>query len=448
MTTRQGQPLGSAAVRHDLDELLHIISDRFAYSRANDFDYEGAIATLAAGCRGGTTVHRFGFQVCELLAGFIDGHIRVEPYRLAEGSLPVILEPLQGRVLAVKPDRSAFMIPDLPYLESIDSVPLNRWLAAAARVVPCGTPQYVFFRSVEHLLDIQHWRSVLGLATTPHVVLGLTDVEGERSTTLTVPVAPGPTARNAPWPDVGSRVLDDNIGYLRLRSMRDETADHVVQQMLAFKDSRALIIDVRDNRGGLRSPLLALFPYLMAKDEDPEVGSVAAYRLWSGYPENHLDARSMFSLTSSRVGRAERRVIECFARRFEPELDNRNGGFSDWHYLLLSGPAPYHYSAPVIVIQNDKCFSATDIFLGALRSRPNVSLLGLPSSGGSAFGVYHTLPRSGVRIRMASMISFQPNGLLYDTRGIPVDHRVEPDPADFVAGGRDTVLAHAVRKLT
>jgi C-terminal processing protease CtpA/Prc len=96
---------------------------------------------------------------------------------------------------------------------------------------------------------------------------------------------------------------------------------------------------------------------------------------------------------------------------------------------------------------DDRCFSATDIFLGALKGLPNVTLVGRASGGGSGFKQAFTLPRSGIEIRCASMASFTPAGLLYDRRGIEPDVAVEPEPGYFLEGGSDEVLEKA-RDLT
>ena len=110
------------------------------------------------------------------------------------------------------------------------------------------------------------------------------------------------------------------------------------------------------------------------------------------------------------------------------------------------GKGVHHYDRPVIVLQDSGCFSATDIFLGAFEGIPGVTLLGVPSGGGSGRSRKVTLPRSGVRLRVSSMASFQPGGKLYDGNGVHPDVIVEPTPGDWI-GRSDSMLDAAVARI-
>jgi hypothetical protein len=66
--------------------------------------------------------------------------------------------------------------------------------------------------------------------------------------------------------------------------------------------------------------------------------------------------------------------------------------------------------------------------------------MGTPSAGGSARAQGFMLPNSRIEVRCASMVSYRPDGRLYDTRGIEVDIEIRPAPADLVVGGADRVL--------
>ena len=143
------------------------------------------------------------------------------------------------------------------------------------------------------------------------------------------------------------------------------------------------------------------------------------------------------------------RAIDVAARRFEPEWTLPDG-FSEWHYLVLDRtghPDEYWYDRPVVVISDAGCFSATDIFLGALAMHPRVTLLGAASSGGSARSQRFRLSNSGIEVACASMASFRPDGRLYDGRGVEVDVEVPADPGDFLFGGGDRRLSAAMRLL-
>jgi C-terminal processing protease CtpA/Prc len=98
----------------------------------------------------------------------------------------------------------------------------------------------------------------------------------------------------------------------------------------------------------------------------------------------------------------------------------------------------------VVLIDSD-CFSATDVVAGALRGLPRVTLLGRATAGGSGRAQTHRLP-SGLRVRLSTMASFQPDGTPYDGVGIAPDIAVEPAATDFL-GRTDRVLDAALARL-
>jgi hypothetical protein len=51
---------------------------------------------------------------------------------------------------------------------------------------------------------------------------------------------------------------------------------------------------------------------------------------------------------------------------------------------VIYGAENYRYERPVVVPMNYQCFSATEIFMAGLWGVRDVTLLGTPSSGGSA----------------------------------------------------------------
>lgn len=102
----------------------------------------------------------------------------------------------------------------------------------------------------------------------------------------------------------------------------------------------------------------------------------------------------------------------------------------------------YHYQKPVMVLLNGKSFSATDVFLSAMKRMKNVLLVGTPSSGGSAYSREVTLGETQLVLRIGTMASFEADGRLFDGNGIHPDVLVEPVP-EYYIGGRDNVLGRS-----
>jgi C-terminal processing protease CtpA/Prc len=222
--------------------------------------------------------------------------------------------------------------------------------------------------------------------------------------------------------------------------MDGEAARRIREWMPRLRDARGIIVDVRGNGGGTREALLALHPWLAGT----RVASVAKHRL--AFPKDHLDARFMTRVDE--LEGDERKAAKAFLAAFKPEWEPPKARFSEWHVLMLPEGAPGdRYGGKVVILMDDRCFSATDIFLGALKGLPNVTLMGRASGGGSGFAQPFTLPRSGITVRCASMASFTPWGALYDLRGIEPDVPVDVSPGYFLAGGEDAMLVRATEIL-
>lgn len=219
--------------------------------------------------------------------------------------------------------------------------------------------------------------------------------------------------------------------------------------MIEFKDTRGLIVDVRGNGGGSRDALRALASYLLSPNDPPRVASAAKYRLHPSFDSQHLEARFMYPPDSQQWSKAEKEAIAAFAKSFKPEWTPTEDQFSEWHYMVLSRmdkPEIEHYGKPVVVLCDSGCFSATDIFLAALKGMPNVTLMGTASSGGSARSISSRVPIVNLRIKLASMASFQPNGKLYDGNGVIPDIQIESNP-NYLIGKSDDVLKRAVEHV-
>jgi C-terminal processing protease CtpA/Prc len=76
----------------------------------------------------------------------------------------------------------------------------------------------------------------------------------------------------------------------------------------------------------------------------------------------------------------------------------------------------------------------------------DVTLLGTASGGGSALAQTVRLSAVPVRIRLATMASFQADGKLFDRNGVTPDVVVEARP-EFHIGGRDNQREQAVKRI-
>ena len=432
----------------DIMEFRHRLDDQFAYRHWKNVPLDAELGRIADSLPATVEVDELAKELRRLLMRFGDGHAMVRSPFESPGSLylPFLLADSADGLVAFAPDRSGFLAPGRPHVVAIDGMTIDDFMDAGRPWMVDGSEQLVRRRIIRGFRGLAWVREQLGQPASDHVNCLLASGEDDPDPIeMTLPMA-----RRMPtygsWPRRDSGILDSNIGYLRIPEMSDRMVPHIRSAMADFRRTKGLVIDVRGNGGGTRSPLLVLAGYLRGPDESPWVASIARYRLSERFDEDHLEARFMKRADDSDWSSAQREAIASAAADFEPEWD-RAEGFSDWHYLVLdrTGAAgEYFYDKPVVVLSDSGCFSATDIFLGALSGRPRVTLVGRPSGGGSARAQGFRLSNSGIEVRCASMASFRPGGRLYDGRGVDVDVVIDSKSEFFLKKGRDVVLEAAV----
>ncbi len=400
-----------------------------------------------------------------------DGHASVSGWQRAapDGYLPVLLSEAEEGVVAYTPDRSGLMNEDYPYVTEIDGVPIDRWIEAASAYVTAGSDQMVRRRSLGVMRWVNLVRRELELPEDDQVSFTLSDGRGLESGVRVAVAEDRPLYGD--WPRGETRVLESGIGYMRLASMQPsrefrlrmareglgssetESAwmDALITEFDSLADCPALIIDVRGNGGGVREPTVALMQRIMDADSEPVVVNAARARISrrqdAGDTDGYLDNRMLYPEAWDGWSEEERSAIAHFRERFEPAWTPEGGSFSDWHYMVVSPSerSPQN-PRPVVVLIDDGCFSATDIFAAAMGELPNVTLMGQATSGGSARSIGYDLEHLGVELRLGSMVSYQPSGELYDGVGVQPDVEVERVATDLI-GETDRVLEEAERYL-
>lgn len=439
----------------DLRYLQTLIEERYSYRDLRNFDYRKAIESLREKSREGIESGILAIEVQKIIAGFEDGHSRVRGMSeiLPPGHLPFAVDDLNGRIVALDRDNK-LLDPERPFVRAIDDKPIDQWLEKAA-MLSRGSAQFTRMAAIERLVHVQWLRGELGIDRTAEVRVELESRDGQNRATVSKPVSDRPYRARAR--DLGpTRIVGDNIGYLRIASMEDdkEFLESLDQSMRRFKDTKAVIIDVRGNGGGSRAALRTLFPYLMSPEEKPVVTNIAAYRLTpddrteseSGYLAN----RWLFPQSYNGWTETEADVVKDFSGRFAPVWQPKANEFSAWHYFVLSqglNPKAYHYQRPVLVLMDHRCFSATDIFLASFKGRPNVTLLGTSSGGGSGRAIEYQLKNSGLKVMLSSMASFRPDGRLYDGAGVEPDINHTKN-LDDVLGLNDSLLDEAIARAS
>ncbi|MEM7517718.1 MAG: S41 family peptidase, partial [Planctomycetota bacterium] len=188
-----------------------------------------------------------------------DGHAGVssEHIRRPEHFPPFLLQETEGGIVAFLQDRSSFVDEEHPYVVSIDGLKVEKWIERASEWEAKGSSQLVRRRALRGLRNLALLRTPRESQTPEVVRLKLRGKGRSKAKEIELPMqSRRPTYGS--WPQGESRILEGDLGYLRLPAMDDELVPALHASMSEFRETKGLIVDVRGNGGGSRSLLLAL----------------------------------------------------------------------------------------------------------------------------------------------------------------------------------------------
>ena len=172
------------------------------------------------------------------------------------------------------------------------------------------------------------------------------------------------------------RVLDDNIGYVRLSTFENPLGEGNIDEVLSYMAlCRGLIIDIRNNGGG---------------------DLTMAERLAARFTQQ----KTLVGYMQHKTGPAH----------------NDFSALEPWHLEPSSG---MRWHKKVCVLTNRSVFSAANAFAVMMHALPNVTLVGDHTGGGSGLPMSSTLP-NGWSVRYSACP-------IYDNNGQQTEFGIDPD---------------------
>ena len=194
-------------------------------------------------------------------------------------------------------------------------------------------------------------------------------------------------------------MIDDEIGYLRLRSFNENSSNQLKKEILKLEKKNKLvgyILDLRNNPGGLLSQAIKISDFFL---DDGEIVSTK--------------------------GRKKRENRKFFAKKG----DSLNG-------------------KPLIVLINNGSASASEIVAGALQDQKRAVLLGETTYGKGSVQSIIPLENKGA-IRLTISKYYLPSGKSISEVGVSPDIIVEEQGEEFLINTTtDNQLNYAVKLLS
>jgi len=261
-----------------------------------------------------------------------------------------------------------------------------------------------------------------------------------------------PITLNGDWSDeirYTCKQLREDITLLRLKDFQDEEA---LQKLYADNDallrnSKYLVIDVRNNAGGSDTAFLPLLKFCLPEDKTLQDLKPGIYdgEIEINYTERSCDSR-LKVFTEYLKADIPEEIRSLVQTMVDEMIKNRGKGFVTDHSGDVELPM-VGLTTPqkVYVITDQRCGSSGDAFVDMLRKSDKVTVVGRPTSGildysnctevdyGQFYLIYPT-----------SRSLYLDRNVQMRTHGVPVDLYIPWTPEHLV---RDVDLDHVMHLI-
>jgi C-terminal processing protease CtpA/Prc len=414
----------------DLDYFVNKGVENYCYwevkTKDTGHDYRKIADDLKTRISDDTSMTEFNTIMRTWAASFHDGHVnfilgaRGEPIQMAAADVrfeliapgteqEVLIVAKTSWHLGLKVGDVVTHVGSLTAKEAIDravmtqsgSTPRMRRYFAAKRIIEVMAP----IDGVEQKIDIV-------IADSAHAGAGKTV-----SVPFRMVAFPNTDTYTAVTSPVSSKILENNIGYLKISRFIDSESG-IIEAMANLADTESLIIDVRGNGGG-----------------DQSGDEVLNRLIQKEITRYSVSARMSDDVKSERV-------------EFNDEALISGTDFTVWKPRLVAPSANTPYlNKQIVTLIDSGCFSACDTFVSALKTNQLSTIIGLGSGGGTGTPLMGRLPYSNHGFRYSVIRGVSADGLPIEGVGT-LPHLVSMPTVEDRILGIDSPMVLAIQYLT
>ena len=465
-TIGKSQTITKQHALEDIAQFRSILLNQSSYLYSKGLNPDAALDELIGTLEETVATQDLFYGLMKIVGEIGDRHARVRwnDLKRDELGIPFIMAPMDGKIIALqkelKNNKYELFQKKYPYLKAINSMPIQEFIESIAWAYKYA-PKY---SKIHYATRERNYDFLLSTVFGKKDTYQFTFTNGTKDRTINLQLKNNPkrwrdqTYRpNLKDPQSLFKTVGKNIGYISLPAMiaRDgkygNLYRYVATKMHDYKDTDAIIIDLRNNGGGTREFLMQLAPYFLSPDAKPWVANVAKIRSDQMISEDmeSMQGRYLYNYDSSLVTDADREAITSFMEDYKTDWEYNPKRFSDDFFMILrhdKGVDHYYYDKPVYVLVNERSFSAASVFTTAVKGMGKIKIAGICTDGSSGRSRKYDLNHSKINLKLSSMISFQRNGKTLDTNGTEPDI-VIPKDLDQVLGNRDSQLEKLIQYI-
>lgn len=219
------------------------------------------------------------------------------------------------------------------------------------------------------------------------------DLQGDYPFNFDINILEGPRYLGKDYKQAGGimyKRLSEDVGYMYYSSFSNSFNDSNLNHILYyFKDTKGIIIDIRNNGGGMATNVEAL-------------------------ADRFVDKKEIVGYWQYKTGKAHDALSSPRTIYLEPDTEN------------------LRYLRKVVVLTNRGCYSAANDFVQTMKGLPNVKIVGDRTGGGAGMPVSSELP-NGWSVRF-STAPYMDKDKSYTEFGIEPDVHVDMAKEDAEQG--------------